>query len=538
MFQISNLSDFLRANLPLISLQCPASTENTVTPETVIKAVMEVNRISNANFQVFTWDLHRGLKAITLHEYEGIAFNDCDLFIDPTDPVIGIINTIEMYQGSAVFVLYDITRYLGGDREDPTLVRAVNNLGTFLKRTNKRVIFVSQYFKVPDSLSGLMYELSIELPKTEELREIYDFCVRDLEKAFERKRSTFKVELEGEELDRLIRAAQGLTAVEFHDGLKLSVIKSKKLDANTTDLIQEIKYCKLRRLNVNFSPPPEVPIQGLDNLNSWLNNKSRLYTKEAQLHNLTPPKGVMLVGPPGSGKSLCAKTISTKWGIPSLSVDVGTLFGSLVGESEKNLRELLATADAIAPCILNLEELDKAFAGMATAGGDSGTSRRMFGHFLTWMTDHTSAVFVVASANSVDGLPPELLRKGRFDEVFYVGLPNKNDRKSILSTHLLKYTLNNVTVSDEDLETVVALTKDFSGAELASIVREAANNCFAENRPGQILLRDLVREAESTVPLVKQNPQLFERLFDWAKGARHATNPDHEEFYTSSSLVV
>jgi SpoVK/Ycf46/Vps4 family AAA+-type ATPase len=226
---------------------------------------------------------------------------------------------------------------------------------------------------------------------------------------------------------------------------------------------------------------------------------------------------MMLVGVPGSGKSLIAKTIGTLWNVPVLSVDMGSIYGSLVGESEANLRRLLSTAEAIAPCVLFLDEIEKALAGVNSAN-DSGVSQRLFGRLLTWMQEKTAPVFVLATANNIAGLPPEFTRKGRFDEIFFVDLPNALEREAILEAHLTRYGVAGVALAE-----AVAATEGFSGAELAAVVEEALDLMDEDDQA--TLTPDYLQAAiKATRPLSERSPEALANLREWAKAsARPAT---------------
>ena len=246
-----------------------------------------------------------------------------------------------------------------------------------------------------------------------------------------------------------------------------------KLQANDVELILEEKRQTIRQTQIlDFYPTTEdiTDIGGLDNLKDWLIRRGGSFSAKARQYGLPYPKGLMLVGIQGTGKSLSAKAIAHHWHLPLLRLDVGRLFGGLVGESESRTRQMVQLAEALAPCVLWIDEIDKAFAG-ADGRGDSGTSSRVFGTFITWMAEKTSPVFVVATANNIQSLPPELLRKGRFDEIFFVGLPSRDERRSIFSVHLTR--LRPQALQRYDLDRLAYETPDFSGAEIEQTLIEA-----------------------------------------------------------------
>lgn len=290
--------------------------------------------------------------------------------------------------------------------------------------------------------------------------------------------------------------------------------------------MSDFKIRKLKKYQVEFSAPPDVEVGGLDQVKQWFRERTQLFSKQASQANLLPPKGILLFGIPGTGKSLIAKTIGHLWNVPVLSVDMGSVYSNLMGESEANLRTILQTAEAIAPCVLFIDELEKALAGTKTSSTDSGVGQRLLGRLLTWMVDKTAPVFIIATANYIDGIPPEFTRKGRFDEIFFVDLPQRSERAEILSIHLAKYQAQ---LSQEDLGAIAYATKEFSGSELAALAQEAAIKAFNHDRPGRITLEDLQEIVEITVPLARREQGKIQALREATRHARLASSLEVEE---------
>ncbi len=288
-----------------------------------------------------------------------------------------------------------------------------------------------------------------------------------------------------------------MTIEEIRDAIRLSAVADQGITENCYQRVSQLKINKLRKLQVEFSEPPDMAVGGLDNLKQWINQRSKLFSEQLSNSKLPSPKGIMLVGVPGTGKSLVAKTIGQMWSIPILKLDMGNIYNSLVGESEKNMRQLLKTAEAVAPCVLWMDEIEKGLAGSSGAN-DNGVSQRVFGQFLTWMSEHKAPVFVVATANDISSLPPELSRKSRFDEIFFVDLPHQAERSEILALHLTRH---DVILTDQELEALAQLADNFSGAELAGIVDDVAIACFDDDRYPNIQYEDIERAIKSTVPL-------------------------------------
>jgi SpoVK/Ycf46/Vps4 family AAA+-type ATPase len=291
-----------------------------------------------------------------------------------------------------------------------------------------------------------------------------------------------------------------------------------KLQASDVELILEEKRQTIRQTQIlDFYPTTAdiTDIGGLDNLKDWLIRRGGSFSAKARQYGLPYPKGLMLVGIQGTGKSLSAKAIAHHWHLPLLRLDVGRLFGGLVGESESRTRQMVQLAEALAPCVLWIDEIDKAFAG-ADGRGDSGTSSRVFGTFITWMAEKTSPVFVVATANNIQSLPPELLRKGRFDEIFFVGLPSRDERRSIFSVHLTR--LRPQALQSYDLDRLAYETPDFSGAEIEQTLIEAMHIGFSQNR--DFTTDDILESASQMVPLARTAQDQIAALQAWAASGK------------------
>lgn len=298
----------------------------------------------------------------------------------------------------------------------------------------------------------------------------------------------------------LVKSAQGLTLAEMGDIFRFSIFKLKEdfSEEALSNEFNQAKMTKLKQLGVEFCGPPEVSVGGLQALKSWLKRRvvlfhqpnGQLTVRRATAHpcpppTITLPKGVALVGVPGCGKSLIAKSIGKILGVPVMRLDMGAMYNSLLGASERNLRQVLQTAEALAPVVLFIDELEKAFASAgSTTSTDNGVSQRLFGTFLTWMQDKTAPVFVVATANRIEGLPPEFLRKGRFDEIFFVDLPTLDERLEILQFHLDKA---GVKISQAGQQWLASATEGYTGSELAYLVTETQIIALGENRKLQRL---------------------------------------------------
>jgi hypothetical protein len=409
------------------------------------------------------------------HLGEGIKASNSD-FIPGTVEALGVLNHIEDQvldapDQSRYYCLWQLSSHIKENR----LVKAkLLSLSFKLKGTKHIILLLDESFDLPD-FHELMPILAYSLPSPLQIEEQLSILINQTAR-----QNPVLALVVGE---KMVRSCQGLTFSEIGDTFRYSIFKLKE-DFSEQTLISEFhlaKMSKLKRLGVEFCGEPEVSVGGIHTLKSWLKRRVALFT--SQDASLPQPKGIALVGVPGCGKSLIAKSIGKLLGVPVMRLDMGSLYNSLLGASEQNLRQVLKTAEAIAPVVLFIDELEKAFAGAGSSSStDNGVSQRLFGTFLTWMQDKTAPVFLVATANRVDGLPPEFLRKGRFDEIFFVDLPTQEERLEIIQFHLLKAKWK---ISQAGQEWLASATEGYTGSELAYLVTEAQILAFSENRQVQ-----------------------------------------------------
>jgi SpoVK/Ycf46/Vps4 family AAA+-type ATPase len=305
------------------------------------------------------------------------------------------------------------------------------------------------------------------------------------------------------------------------------MIEKKKFDVSVICREKAAIVKKTGLLEVIDTDTTLTDVGGLENLKDWLEARKDCFSEKARKFNITPPKGILLIGVPGTGKSLIAKAVASAWGRPMLRLDMGKVFGSLVGESESNLRKCLHMANAVSPCVLFVDELEKAFAGAkAGSSGDSGVTRRLFGSFLTWLQEKTADVFLVATANDVQDLPPELLRGGRFDSIFWVDLPDEIQRQEILSIHLKKV---NRPVNMYNIKELAQASTGFSGAEIEVWVKEALVNAFQKD--SELQDKHLLNTVSCITPISKLMEQAIKEAKAWADshGVKSASRPALKE---------
>ena len=408
----------------------------------------------------------------------------------------------------AIFVFQDLHAFF----DDARVVRRLRDLARDLRHTFKTLVLMSPVLRLPPELEKDVSVLDVPLPDQPELDEILEGVIAGV-----RGDTRVRIELTPELRERMLQAALGLTAVEAESIFCKAVVEGLKLDEDDLDLILAEKKQIIRKgglLEFYELDQRLGNVGGLAKLKGWLDGRKASFTARARTFGLPEPKGLLLLGVQGCGKSLTAKAIASHWKLPLLRMDVGNVFSSLMGASEENMRKSIKTAESLAPCVLWLDELEKGFAGAGGSGDmDSGTTRRVFATFLTWIQEKTRPVFVVATANSIENLPPELLRKGRFDEIFFLDLPDPGARREILSIHLERRKRD---PRKFDLAALVDASAGMSGAEIEELVVSGLYRAFAESER-ELATADIQAAARETVPLSVTMREPIERLRTWAR---------------------
>jgi len=406
-------------------------------------------------------------------------------------------------QVSGIFILRDFHRFL----EDVSIARKLRNLARRLKSQPKNVVILSPQLQIPTDLAEVLTVVDFPLPTNPEIKT-----------EIQRLLATTGQSLNPKLLDDLARAAQGLSLERIRRVLTRCLASHSQIEADDVELMLAEKRQSIRQTQIlDFYPATEQinDIGGLDNLKDWLLRRGGAFSERARSYGLPYPRGLLLVGIQGTGKSLTAKAISHHWHLPLLRLDVGRLFGGLVGESESRTRQMISLAEALAPCVLWIDEIDKAFSGVDSRG-DGGTSSRVFGTFITWLAEKSSPVFVVATANNIQTLPPEMLRKGRFDEIFFVGLPAQVEREAIFNVHLSHLRPHHL--KEYDIKRLAYETPDFSGAEIEQTLIEAMHIGFSQNR--DFTTDDILEAASQIIPLARTAQEQIQFLQDWAAAGK------------------
>ena len=448
------------------------------------------------------------------------------------------IDWIAKQDAAGVYVMLDFHAYLGDDRRpaDPGLIRALRDVAASFQTgaSARALIFVAPILRIPDELDKDITLVDFALPTEHEIRIVLDDMIAA------NIGGRIRVEVDEVGRERLAKAALGLTLNEATNAFARAMVDDGVLRNDDVLVVMEEKKQAVRKaglleyVDIDFTLDD---VAGLQNLKRWLGKRNNSWLAEAAAYGVSSPKGVMMTGVPGCGKSLTAKAIAAAWELPLLRLDIGRVFSGLVGSSEQNMRAAIRTAVASAPCVLWIDEIEKGFSGVS-GGGDSGTSSRVFGSFLTWMQEKTEPVFVIATSNSVDTLPPEFLRKGRFDEIFFIDLPTRVERREIWRLHVGKRlkgsAAGRLDITEMLLDELADASDGYSGAEIEQAVVAALFDAFGERRPLQA--DDVVRAVGNMVPLSVTQAEQIARTRSWA--ASRAVAATAEEDRTSDEALV
>ena len=492
------LTAHVRARIPLLYL---------VTWEEE-RTLREVERVAiELRARCYAWTETSGLRNVALPEG-----SDTDEDRRVREP-LAVLGRIERDLRPAIYVLQDLHPHL----EVAAVKRKLRDLAGALPRSHKTVVIVGPRLVLPYELQKDVKVLDVPLPSREELLAHLDAIAAKLPDGQE-------VRLDRRERDELVRSAQGMTLGELEQTLALALVRGGRIDAAAIPLVLEEKEHTVRKSTVlevvRWEQGCEV-VGGLDQLKAFLTSRREAFSEEARAFGLPAPRGVCLIGVQGCGKSLAAKAIARFYRVPLLRFDVGRVFAGIVGRSEENVRGALKLAESLAPCVLWIDELEKSLAGAQSSHqSDAGTTARVISTITTWMQERPDrGVYVVATANDISRLPPELLRKGRFDEIFFVDLPTQAEREEILAIHLRRRQRD---PGELDVASVAARTEGFSGAELEEAVIAALYEAFGQRRP--LATSDLLQAIEQTVPLSTTMQEQVAWIRSWAaRRARRAS---------------
>lgn len=483
------LETYIRARYPLLWI---------VTPEEE-RALAEIEKLAvDLRRRLFYWSVNSGETNPSLPGREDRGKREPQ----------AILKAVSEESDPAIWVLRDFHPFL----KDIAVVRRLREVAFALQRSHKTILLLGPVLKIPPELEKEITVVDFSLPKADEI----DGLLREIEKAAAQN-GQFAVELNRRERDQLVRACLGLTSAEASNAIAKAIIEAGgRLDGAAIEAVGAEKRQIIRKsglLEYYAGNDRLDDVGGLAALKEWLRKRVRAFSDAARAFGLPEPKGILLVGVQGCGKSLVAKSVANAWRLPLLRMDVGRLFDSLVGSSEENLRNAIRVAESVAPVVLWVDEIEKGFSGVSSSHvSDAGTAARVFGSFITWLQEKEAPVFVIATANAVQHLPPELVRKGRFDEIFFVDLPDASERTDIWRIHLLKRNRN---PEDFDLNQLALSSDGLSGAEIEQALIAALYDAFDQNRP--LRMDDLLGVLNETIPLSTMMAEEIAGLRAWAQ---------------------
>lgn len=499
--EIKDIQVLIRARYPLIYV---VSSEE----QRVIRAIAETTKK-----QVWVWSCVSGIN----------PYGELGEVSESTKDPLTALRFINNTNDAGIFILCDFHTFL--DERYYSIIRYLKELNIKFKKIAKNIIILSPILQIPIELDKEISVVDFPLPNQDAILDIYEEVVSDVSK-------NPQVKINGNK-EYIVRALMGLNTSEIRNVLYKSIIKHKCFSLDTIIAEKRQIIRKTGVLEYYHSLENIKNIGGNDIIKKWIIQRKSAFSDSAKEFGLPNPKGVLLLGVSGCGKSLICKTVANIWSFPLLRLDMAKIFEGIVGSSERNMTQALNLAKAISPCILWVDEIEKALSGVGSSNvSDAGTTSRVFGTFLTWLQEKEEPVFVVATANDVSALPPELLRKGRFDEIFFIDLPNSEERGEIFSIHIKKRDRKPL---DFDLEALVKASRDFSGAEIESAIISGMFDAFDEKT--ELNTQFILDNLKVTVPLSKTMEEKITKMRDWAKNrARPTTSQANESLIRGIEL--
>lgn len=501
--RIEELNILARAKYPLIYI---ISWEERRIEEMLRQVASERRK------QLYLWTLTDGIFPIDASQETAIDTS--------TRNPLAALDYIGMSQESAIYVLKDFHPFLEarGGAEQHVIVRKIRDVLNQLKESRKTLVILSPILQFPPELEKDITVLDYSLPNVDELDQSLERVVRSA-----REISGMKIKLDQHSREMVLNAARGLTCTEAENVFAKSLVMTHRLDV---DVIIKEKEQLIRRSQVleYFQSVDDFSnVGGMKLLKFWLRKRNKAFSEKARLFGLPEPKGLLLLGVQGAGKSLLAKAVASQWHLPLLRLDLGRVFSELVGSSENNIRSALRLAESVAPCVLWIDEIEKGLGGVASShNSDAGTTARIFASMLTWMQEKKSPVFVIATANDISKLPPEMLRKGRFDEIFFVDLPAAQERREIFAIHLARRGRDPLQF---DLNALAMASQGYSGAEIEQTIVDGLYDAFESDR--DLKTEDIYNNIQESIPLSQTMEAEISHLRRWGKThARPASAPE------------
>ncbi|HNY12948.1 MAG TPA: AAA family ATPase [Candidatus Wallbacteria bacterium] len=477
-----------------------------------------LNRIGKSRGKkVILWSQTKGLMPLGSNSQNSKSISE-----NSNDPVAALDYVLSSHE-PAIFIFHDFHPFLS----DSTIIRKLREVSIAIKESFKTLVLVSPLLKIPCELEKDITVIDFPLPKLPELSALLNRMVADVSDSRE-----IRIDINDETREKILQALLGLTLNEAENVIARALVQNGSLDEKSIAIILSEKEQIIKKSNIleYYNTTEDISsVGGLEVLKRWLMLRKLAFSERARNFGLPSPKGILLLGVQGCGKSLCAKAVSALWQLPLLRLDMGKIFSSLIGSSEENIRKATMVAESIAPAILWIDEIDKGFSGMNSGNSDAGTSSRVFGTFLTWMQEKKAPVFIIATANNISALPPELLRKGRFDEIFFVDLPSAKEREEILKIHLKR---RNVTPDTLEINRLLERSDGFSGAEIEQAVIASLFEAFYKNE--SLKSEYVVNALDHTVPLSKTMKEDIDGLRNWAM-TRAVLASSQEAMYDSDA---
>ena len=491
------LALFLKARYPIIYI-------NTIEEDRV-EYVIRKNIKTNLNRSIYSWDF-----------VDGYTNNPNNEGFAKRNP-LQALELVERLNAEtpALFLLKDFNRFL----TDLSISRKLRNISRILKLQPKTIIIIGSDLTIPKELQDLITVVQFQLPLEEEISQELNRLINSL-----------NIKVDSQLFENLTRACQGLSLERIRRVLSKIIATYKTIDNDSIAvLLSEKKQIISQTEILEYSSVNEqiANLGGLENLKDWLKKRKTAFGLQALNYGLPTPRGLLLIGIQGTGKSLTAKAIANDWQLPLLKLDVGKLFGGIVGESESRLRQMINVAETISPCILWIDEIDKAFSNTDNRG-DSGTSNRVLATFISWLSEKTKPVFVIATANNIDLLPIEIIRKGRFDEIFFLDLPEQEEREEIFKIHLQTFRPNSW--ESFDYSQLAKASESFSGAEIRQSIIEGMYHAFYEKR--EFTTEDICRALKELIPLAHLESDQMISLQKWASSGRIRSASSKEIYLT------
>jgi SpoVK/Ycf46/Vps4 family AAA+-type ATPase len=479
------LALFLKARYPIIYI-------NTIEEDRV-EYVIRKNVKTNLNRSIYSWDF-----------VDGYTNNPNNEGFAKRNP-LQALELVERLNAEtpALFLLKDFNRFL----TDLSISRKLRNISRILKLQPKTIIIIGSDLNIPKELQDLVTIVEFQLPSKDEISQELSRLINSL-----------NIKIDSQLFENLTSACQGLSLERIRRVLSKIIATYKTIDDNSIVVLLSEKKQIIRQTEIleYYSVNEKITsLGGLDNLKDWLKKRKTAFGIQAYNYGLPTPRGLLLIGIQGTGKSLTAKAIANDWKLPLLKLDVGKLFGGIVGESESRLRQMINVSETISPCILWIDEIDKAFSNTESKG-DSGTSNRVLATFISWLSEKTKSVFVIATANNIDLLPLEIIRKGRFDEIFFLDLPKQEEREEIFKIHLQEFRPN--TWKLFDYSKLAQFSDSFSGAEIRQSIIEGMYHAFYEKR--EFTTDDICLALRELIPLAHLESDQMKRLQNWASSGR------------------